>query len=168
MDSLNLDMVKNEYLKVDHDAEDMYINLLIKASKSFVETYLNLKIDDFGEDYPSEFDIARLQLIGQWYEDRVIMSPRSNVHEMRYVFADLLDPHRNWQIAFVEHGGRGNEVDGYKLYDEYQKELSRFYLANVVDTHTAIKGNKTPPESTAFYAPKDSVDYNQRWRRDDK
>lgn len=157
-------MVKNEYLKVDHDAEDNFIKLMIKASKSFVETYLNTKFTEFGDEYPSEFDIARLQLIGQWYEDRVIMSPRSNVQEMAYVFSDLLDPHRHWQIGFVGDGSEA--ITG--LYYDYQKDLHRFYRSEVVDTWTAIKGEDVPPESTTFYAPLDEVDYNQRWRRDDE
>lgn len=157
-------MVKNEYLKVDHDAEDNFIKLMIKASKSFVETYLNTKFTEFGDEYPSEFDIARLQLIGQWYEDRVIMSPRSNVQEMAYVFSDLLDPHRHWQIGFVGDGSEA--ITG--LYYDYQKDLHRFYRSEVVDTWTAIKGEDVPPESTTFYAPLDEVDYNQKWRRDDE
>lgn len=157
-------MVKNEYLKVDHDAEDNFIKLMIKASKSFVETYLNTKFTEFGDEYPSEFDIARLQLIGQWYEDRVIMSPRSNVQEMAYVFSDLLDPHRHWQIGFAGDGSEA--ITG--LYYDYQRDLHRFYRSEVVDTWTAIKGEDVPPKSTTFYAPLDAVDYNQRWRRDDE
>ena len=164
MDNLDFEMVKNEYLKVDHDAEDNFIKLMIKASKSLVETYLNTKFTEFGDEYPSEFDIARLQLIGQWYEDRVIMSPRSNVQEMAYVFSDLLDPHRYWQIGFTGDGSEA--ITG--LYYDYQKDLHRFYRSEVVDTWTAIKGEDVPPESTTFYAPLDEVDYNQRWRRDDE
>lgn len=155
-------MVKYEFLKIDHDEEDNFIKLLIKASESFVESYLNTKFTDYEGDYPAEFDLARLQLIGQWYEDRVIMSPRSNVKEMSYVFSGLLDPHRNWQLGAI-----GSEsVEG--MYYNYNKELARFYRSEVVDTHTSIKGYETPPESTTFYAPIDEVDYNQRWKRDGK
>lgn len=155
-------MVKYEFLKIDHDEEDNFIKLLIKASRSFVENYLNAKFTDYGEDYPAEFDLARLQLIGQWYEDRVIMSPRSNVKEMAYVFSGLLDPHRNWQLGAI-----GSEtVEG--MYYNYNQELARFYRSEVVDTHTSVKGHEKPPESTTFYAQIGEVDYNQRWKRDGK
>jgi len=156
-------MVKNEFLKVDHDEEDNYINLLITASKSFTESYLNSKFESYGDPYPAEFDLARLQLIGQWYEDRTIMSPRSNVKEMSYVFQGLLDPHRNWQIAFTGI----DESNFENMYYGYNRELARFYRSEVVDTWTSVKGEDTPPESTTFFAPIDSVDYNQKLKRAD-
>lgn len=167
----DLEVVKYEVLHVDHDEEDNYIKMLIKASKSFVETYLNQKLSEFGESYPAEFDVARMQLINQWYEDRVIMSPRSNVKEMAYAFSDLLDPHRHWNIAFLggpEGTFTGSEEEFSQLYGEYQSKLATFYKANVIDTYTSVTGDEERENApnTMFKAPIDEVDYNQKKGRD--
>lgn len=167
----DLETVKYEVLHVDHDEEDNYIKLLIKASKSFVETYLNQSLSEFGNNYPFEIDVARMQLINQWYEDRVIMSPRSNVKEMAYAFSDLLDPHRHWNIAFLG-GPSGTNIDGEKsfsdLYGEYQNKLALFYKSEIVDTYSTITGDdkRENAPDTRFVAPENEVDYNQRKGRD--
>lgn len=162
---IDLEYAKN-YLKVDFDdpQEDLFIETLILASKSFVETYLNRRLTDFNEDgtYPEEINVARLNLMSQWYDTRAIMTPRSNVKELEYVFAGLLDPHRYWQFGFI--GGIstsfGSDLDNIF----YDKDLKRFYRAEIVDTYTSLTGdtNLNSAPDTTFYAPKDSVDYNQR------
>lgn len=166
----DLEVVKYEVLHVDHDEEDTYIKQLIIASKSFVETYLNQKLSEFGETYPAEIDIARMQLINQWYEDRVIMSPRSNVKEMAYAFSDLLDPHRHWNIVFLGSpiNTSGDENSFENLYSKYQRDLAMFYKSEIVDTYSAITGDeeRTNAPDTRFVAPIDEVDYNQRKGRD--
>lgn len=162
---IDLDYAKN-YLKVDFDdpQEDKFIQSLIYASKSFVETYLNRGLDSFNEDgsYPGEIDIARLNLMSQWYDSRTIMSPRSNVQELKYVFEGLLDPHRYWQFGFIDGMSTDplSDLDG--IY--YDKRLNRFYRAEIVDTYTALTGDSDTSHApdTTFYAPKDSIDYNQR------
>lgn len=163
--SIDLDYAKN-YLKVDFDdeQEDLFIQTLIYASKSFVETYLNRKLDSFNEDgsYPGEIDVARLNLISQWYDARTIMSPRSNVKEMEFVFSGLLDPHRYWQFAFIGGFNPSGISDLDNIY--YDEKLGRFYRAEIVDTYTATTGDTdlSNAPNTSFYAPVDSVDYNQR------
>lgn len=162
---IDLDYAKN-YLKVDFDdkQEDLFIQSLIFASKSFVETYLNRKLEDFNEDgsYPGELDLARLNLMSMWYDTRTIMTPRSNVKEMEYVFSGLLDPHRYWQFGFIGGISLGAGGDLDNIF--YDKEIGRFYRAEIVDTYTALTGDtdlSNAPDTT-FFAPKDSVDYNQR------
>lgn len=134
---IDLDYAKN-YLKVDFDdpQEDLFIQSLIFASKSFVETYLNRKLDDFNEDgsYPGEIDLARLNLMSQWYDTRTIMTPRSNVKEMDYVFSGLLDPHRYWQFGFIGGISVNNGSDLDNIF--YDKDTGRFYRAEIVDTYT--------------------------------
>lgn len=167
-DNLDLNYVKN-YLRVDYDEdlEDKFIQMCIDASRSFVQTYMNRSLSDFSQDgsYPAEIDIARLNLISQWYDTRTIMSPRSNVQELQYVFAGLLDPHRYWNVAFVGGMQQTNGGDISNIF--YDKKLNRFYRAEQVDTYTALTGdneNGVAPDTT-FYKPVDEVDYNQRNKR---
>lgn len=163
---LDVDFVKN-YLRVDHDEDDGFIQLMIDASRSFVETYLNRKLDNFDGysdgKYPGEIDIARLNVMSQWYDTRTIMSPRSNVAELEYVFKGLLDPHRYWQIDFIG----GYEISsGYYGLDNiyYDARTNRFYHAEIVDTYTALTGDTdlSDAPNTSFYADPSTVDYNQR------
>lgn len=160
--------VKN-YLRIDYDEDDAFVSGMIIASKSFVETYLNRKLDtDFNDDgtYSAEIDFARLHLMSQWFETRTIMSPRSNVNEMKYVFEGLLDPHRYWQFGFI--GGYSVEDNSGSAEDIlFDKKTGLFYRANQVDTYTAITGDddRSNAQNTAFIADKDSVDYNQKARR---
>ena len=53
-----------------------------------------------------------------------------------------------------------SDLDG--IY--YDKRLNRFYRAEIVDTYTALTGDSDASHApdTTFYAPKDSIDYNQR------
>lgn len=166
-DSLELDYVKN-YLRVDYDEEqeDKFIQMCITASRSFVETYMNRSLSDFNEDssYPAEIDIARLNVISQWYDTRTIMSPRSNVKEMEYVFAGLLDPHRYWNFAFIDGMQESGLGDLSNIF--YDKSANRFYRAQQVDTYTALTGeDNTNVPNTGFYKPVNEVDYNQRGNR---
>ena len=66
-EELTLEYVRN-YLRGDdygEPEEDRFIKQMIRASKSFVETYLNRKLSDFEGGYPEEFDLARLNLMAQ-------------------------------------------------------------------------------------------------------
>lgn len=168
-DELTLDYVKN-YLRIDYDEEqeDRFVEMCINASRSFVQTYMNRSLSDFSEDgnYPAEIDIARLNIISQWYDTRTIMTPRSNVQELEYVFAGLLDPHRYWNFAFID----GMEVEinheGELSNIFYDKASNRFYRAQQVDTYTALTGQEGGNEpNTTFYKPVSEVDYNQRNKR---
>lgn len=162
--TVDLEYVKN-YLRVDFDEDDTFIETMIAASKSFVETYMNRSLDSFSETggYPAEIDMARLNLMGQWYDTRTIMTPRSNVKELEYVFKGLLDPHRYWQFGFV---GGISSSDAISDLDNiyYDRRLNRFYRAEVVDTYTALTGDYDLDNApnTNFYAPEGTVDYNQK------
>ncbi len=163
-DSLDLEYVKN-YLRIDYDEklEDRFVQMCITASKSFVETYMNRSLNDFEGGYPAEIDIARLNLISQWYDVRTIMTPRSNVQELEYVFAGLLDPHRYWNFAFIDGMQATGEGDISSIF--YDSNNNRFYRAANVDTYTALTGNEDKEPNTTFYKPVNEVDYNQRGRR---
>lgn len=170
-DRLTLEYVRN-YLRVDdygEPEEDRFIQQMILASKSFVETYLNRKFSDFEGGYPDEFDIARLNLISQWYDTRAIITPRSNVKELDFVFSGLLNPHRFIKLGFVgKNNGRlgssGNDGLNGMYYDE---STGLFYRANIVDTYTSVTGDDdlSHAPNTSFTAPIDSVDYNQKEKR---
>ena len=95
-EELTLEYVRN-YLRGDdygEPEEDRFIKQMIRASKSFVETYLNRKLSDFEGGYPKKVWFSYINLMAQWYDSWTIMTPRSNVKEMNYTFKDLLDPHR--------------------------------------------------------------------------
>jgi len=91
---LDLNEVKN-YLRVDHEDDDLLINTMLIASKSYIQSYLNKKFSEYVE-IPDEFTIACLSLISHWYERREIQSEKAASAEMSYVFSGLLNIHRNW------------------------------------------------------------------------
>ena len=91
----DIKIIKN-YLRVDHDDDDEFIFLLMPAAKTFIENYLNRKLDDFDE-LPEEFNIAFLNIISHWYEKRE-MQPERSGKELNYLFSDLLDSHRIFQV----------------------------------------------------------------------
>lgn len=170
-EELTLEYVRN-YLRGDdygEPEEDRFIKQMIRASKSFVETYLNRKFSDFEGGYPEEFDLARLNLMAQWYDSRTIMTPRSNVKEMNYTFKDLLDPHRFIKIGAVgRNTGRLSVSTGGDTSNIlYDKELGLFYRSEIIDTYTSVTGDEdlSNAKSTSFVAPIDSVDYNQKEKR---
>lgn len=90
------------FLRVEHDADDAVIDLLIKASKSFVESYLNKKLDDFEEGYPDEFDVAMLYIVQQWYDQKAITTFKSSEENgLGFAFSLILDRYRIKQFAFL-------------------------------------------------------------------
>lgn len=169
-EELSLEYVRN-YLRGDdygEPEEDRFIKQMIRASKSFVETYLNRKFSDFEGGYPEEFDIARLNLMGQWYDTRTIMTPRSNVKELDFVFSGLLNPHRFLKLGAVgKNTGRLSSSGGGLENIHFDKELGIFYRSDIIDTYTSTTGDTdlSNAKSTAFVAPIDSVDYNQKEQR---
>ena len=93
---IDIEIVK-DFLSIDHSDDDIFIsNALIPAAKSFIQTQLNRKFDDF-EELPHEFTIAALNLIAYWYENRDIQ-PEKSGSELNYLFAGLLDSHRIFQV----------------------------------------------------------------------
>lgn len=98
---LNIDLVKS-FLRVEHDADDIWLVGLISASKSFVESYLNRKLEDFEDGYPEEFDVARLYTIQQWYDQKAMATFNKNdKQKVDLVFSSILDPHRYIKFAFL-------------------------------------------------------------------
>ena len=91
---LDISFVKN-YLRVDFEEDDLFIDMLITASQGFIQTYLNQKFTDF-EEVPDELTIPALNLIAHWYENREITTDRG-AHEILYSFSGILDMHRLWQ-----------------------------------------------------------------------
>lgn len=98
---LNIDLVKS-FLRIEHDADDIWLIGLISASKSFVESYLNRKLDDFEGGYPEEFDVARLYTIQQWYDQKAMATfSAKDKQQVDLVFTSILDPHRFIKFAFL-------------------------------------------------------------------
>lgn len=94
---LTLEFAKN-YLRVDYDNDDVLIQMMIDSAMSYIQSFLNQKFADF-EEVPTEFTIAALSLIIQWYEQRSIAA-ESNAHEQLYSFTGLLDQQRK----FIDEG----------------------------------------------------------------
>lgn len=91
---IDLDFVKN-YLRIDHDEDDILLNTMIVAAQNFIQSYLNKRFSDY-EEIPDEFSIACLALIAHWYENREIQSASVTKQELAFVFSGLLDLHRDW------------------------------------------------------------------------
>ena len=101
---LDLALVK-EYLKVDFEDDDVLITTMLYGARSFIQSYLNRKFTDWTTDeLPDEFTIAALAIIAHWYDTRAVTPDKSlTKDELPYVFAGLLDLHRNWNAEdYVE------------------------------------------------------------------
>lgn len=95
---LTMETVK-EYLRVDHEDDDILLETMLGAAQSFIQSYLNRKFTDF-EELPGEFTIACMALVAHWYERREIQ-PEKATKELNYVFGGLLDMHRDWNAVSV-------------------------------------------------------------------
>lgn len=90
------------WIRVEHDADDEIIQLLVTASKSFVESYLNRSLDDFEGGYPDEFDVAMLYIVQQWYDQKAITTfVKSEENGLGFAFSLILDRHRFRQFTFL-------------------------------------------------------------------
>lgn len=90
---IDLEILKN-YLRIDFDYDDVFLETILAASKSFIQSYLNKRFDEFDE-LPYEFTISCLALCAHWYENKRIENKRDS-KESIYVFAGILDMHREW------------------------------------------------------------------------
>lgn len=90
-----------EYLRIDHDDDDIMLTTMLYAAKSFIQSYLNRKFIEF-EEIPDEFTIACLALVSHWYEQREIQGTKDTGKEVPYIFSGILDLHRNWNISTAE------------------------------------------------------------------
>lgn len=93
---LDIQMVK-DYLRIDHDDDDEFLNIILVSARSYIQSYLNLKFDDF-EEIPDEFTIACLAICAHWYENRQVQqeSNGKGLKELSYIFSGILDIYRNW------------------------------------------------------------------------
>lgn len=90
--NVDLEFVKN-YLKVDFDEDDVLISTFILGGKSYIESFLNRKIADFGTEVPQEFTIALLGIVAHWYDERKMDGADS---EQMHMFTNILTPYRYW------------------------------------------------------------------------
>ena len=93
---LNIQILK-DYLRIDHDTDDGFLDIILVSSKSYIQSYLNIKFEEF-EELPDEFTIACLALCSHWYENRIIVegSGNKNLQELNYIFSGILDIYKNW------------------------------------------------------------------------
>lgn len=88
-DNMPLDFVK-QYLKVEHDFDDIEIMMHIKSAQSYVRTYTktdaSVPLDD-GLLFPI------LALVAHFYENKSPMMKSTEKLEM--LFSSVLDMHRN-------------------------------------------------------------------------
>lgn len=105
---IDLEIMKN-YLRIDFDDEDndRMLSILLASGKSFVQNYLNWKFTDVDE-VPLEITIALLAIVEHWYKNRGVMSEDATTKELPYVFAGILNMHRNINLSFVPEGGALN------------------------------------------------------------
>lgn len=98
--AIDLDYVKN-YLRVDYDDDDAYIETLMKAAESFVQSYLGMTFDEVRDDYGElkpEITIPYLTIISHWYDRRELQAHRNTEKELDFVFSDVLGMFRNWNL----------------------------------------------------------------------
>ena len=114
---LTVDDLKN-YMRIDfEDAEnDRFIGTILTAAKSFVQTYLGWKFNEWVDgDIPSEITIATLAISEHWYKNRGVLTEDISKQELPYVFEGILDMHRNWQVSLADSGFNNQGCGGYYL-----------------------------------------------------
>lgn len=82
MYDLDVDIVK-QYMRIEHDLDDMELTLYLKSAISYVEKYVN-------EEYSQDIELVMpvLMLISHFYENKTPM----NVSNAKYdhIFKDIL------------------------------------------------------------------------------
>lgn len=98
---LTMEDLKN-YMRVDFDDDenDKFIETILIAAKSFVQTYLGWRFSD-REDVPEEITIATLAIGEHWYKNRGVLTEDISKQELPFVFSGILDMHRDWQVAMT-------------------------------------------------------------------
>lgn len=88
------------YMRIDfNDPEnDALIEQFLEIGKSFVQTYLNWRFDEV-DVVPKEITIAVLAITEHWYKKRGVQGEETTKAEIPYVFAGILDQHRNWEAS---------------------------------------------------------------------
>ncbi len=96
-------------IEQDDSTEDAYLNMLVRAVQSYVDTYLNRLVQwerrSRGTDTEipmyDDIKIACLMLIGTWYENRESVSAFT-LKEVPMATEMLLSPYRIQQSGFLE------------------------------------------------------------------
>lgn len=97
-----------DYMRVDFDDadNDRFINTILIAAKSFVQTYLGWTFAEWTDgEVPAEITIATLAISEHWYKNRGVLSEDTSKEELPFVFSGILDMHRNWKVALVQNEG---------------------------------------------------------------
>lgn len=87
-DNLPLEFVK-QYLRVDHDFDDIEIQLMINSAKSYVRNTLRVEKD---EELDIELVIPMLSLIAYFYETKTVTMKANEKIEL--MFNSILSLHR--------------------------------------------------------------------------
>lgn len=93
---ITLDTAKN-FLKVDYNDDDELIEMMITASQSHIQTYLNRKFDDF-ETLPDEFTIVCLGLVNAYYDNRSVLPTDKAKETINLIYGAILEPYRERTI----------------------------------------------------------------------
>lgn len=94
---LNLEFVR-EYLKVDYEDEDRTIEMLIVASRSYIETMLGYKISKHwtdSNDIPDELTVASLLLIAHWFDNRQMQIAGTVGNEIKFALTAIVEAHKS-------------------------------------------------------------------------
>ena len=92
---VTLDEVK-AHLRIDHDAEDAYLESLIRQAQAVAEDYCRVP---FSDEAPEPVRLAVLLFVGFYYENRDI--PDMTAYKaMRMAFDSLLYPYRDPEKMF--------------------------------------------------------------------
>lgn len=87
-DNLPIEFVKS-YLRVDHDLDDVEIQLMINSAKSYVRNNLRVEKD---ETLDTELVIPMLTLIAHFYENKSITI--KSTQKIDSMFDSILSLHR--------------------------------------------------------------------------
>lgn len=87
-DNLPLEFVK-EYLRVEHDFDDMEIQLIINSAQSYVRNYIKATPD---QQLDTELIIPILSIIAYCYENKTV-AMKSN-EKTDFIFNSILNMHR--------------------------------------------------------------------------
>lgn len=87
-DNLPLDFVK-QYLRVEHNFDDLEIQLMIKSAQSYVRNYIN---QPDGTDMDIELAIPVLTLVAYFYENKTVTM--KSTEKLDAIFGSVLNLHR--------------------------------------------------------------------------
>lgn len=87
-DNLPLDFVK-QYLRVEHNFDDLEIQLMVKSAQHYVRNYIN---QPDGTDMDIELVIPILTLVAYFYENKTVTM--KSTEKLDVIFGSVLNLHR--------------------------------------------------------------------------